>query len=466
MTSEQQLKVFISYAWESEALREAVRALAQWLEERNCEVWTDHDKNLAPTPGWITWMRSCLKDAVTVLVVATPSMKASWDEEWQPRGRRGTRAEGAWARQYIYENGMQNDKFVPIIPDDGSDNDVPEFLRDWSCGLRFPSGNERILDAIFEAQRRAGAQSVAPVDQSDFDWTIGDHHQRLAVGLLDEGGGRALVHALQGRLARNFNLSSPPETGEALVAWLADEDLNEKALVRLLRNIRGALLDIDKRKPASAPGLRREAEQAAAALYCLTAFRLVNCAAHSNGDYIVRVPCKDQVIFAIVTTALFGGALHLIPSNDPELPTGRHIYEFKIPSGGHRFRQALEWEAHNALCENRRETTSNALDAGELNEVQRENLIARIGSIREEYEESLALIVGGAIDEESLRSFANDHEVPVMLEGVPERELLRLEANAIRAEIREFWLRLQTIQDWPRTKSHRQPRNSKSKSAS
>ena len=62
--------MFISYAHESEAFRDQVKDLADWLEERGCELLTDHPHRYRPpAEGWQAWMLGCIERADIVLVV-------------------------------------------------------------------------------------------------------------------------------------------------------------------------------------------------------------------------------------------------------------------------------------------------------------------------------------------------------------------------------------------------------------
>ncbi len=75
-------RVFISYAHESGGHRARVKALADWLLERQVEVITDHPyENRPPSEGWQTWMLHHIQYADLVLVVCSPRLKvgASFD---------------------------------------------------------------------------------------------------------------------------------------------------------------------------------------------------------------------------------------------------------------------------------------------------------------------------------------------------------------------------------------------------
>ena len=73
--------VFISYAHESDALRASVKALAEWLGQRDCNVLTDHPYvDRPPSEGWQTWMHNRIAEADTVLVVCTPKLRDRFEK--------------------------------------------------------------------------------------------------------------------------------------------------------------------------------------------------------------------------------------------------------------------------------------------------------------------------------------------------------------------------------------------------
>lgn len=144
--------VFISYAHENETLRASVKALADWLGHRGCSILTDHRYVHRPPPeGWQAWMLTCIDKADTVLVVCTPKLKGRYEKSAAPDSGRGATYEGAIVTQHIYDDAMRNTKFFPILPDDGSEDDVPTTLKPWWNGHRFPSGNDGILRMVHQA---------------------------------------------------------------------------------------------------------------------------------------------------------------------------------------------------------------------------------------------------------------------------------------------------------------------------
>ncbi|MGH8574933.1 MAG: hypothetical protein ACREX8_20550 [Gammaproteobacteria bacterium] len=125
-------RVFISYAHESGALRVSVAALAEWLGGRDCRVLTDHPFVDRPPPeGWLVWMLVCIEQAETALVMRAPKLKARYEKTAAPDAGRGATYEGAIVTQRIYD---------AVLPDGGSEGDIPITLTPWWNGHRFPGG--------------------------------------------------------------------------------------------------------------------------------------------------------------------------------------------------------------------------------------------------------------------------------------------------------------------------------------
>lgn len=112
--------VFISYPHESEALRESVKQLADWLEQHGCTVLTDHPYRYRPSDvGWQAWMQHCIDKADTVLVVCTPKLKLRYERNAPVDEGGGATFEGMIVTQQLHDYAMRNTKFHPILPDDG-----------------------------------------------------------------------------------------------------------------------------------------------------------------------------------------------------------------------------------------------------------------------------------------------------------------------------------------------------------
>lgn len=142
--------VFISYAHESDAFRDQVKALADWLASQGCELLTDHPyRHRPPSQGWQAWMLHCIQQADTVLVVGSPKLRARVEKTAPPGSGQGATYEGAIVTQDIYDASMKNDKFYPVLPDSGDYDHIPTVLRAWWSNHRYPSDYVGIRALIF-----------------------------------------------------------------------------------------------------------------------------------------------------------------------------------------------------------------------------------------------------------------------------------------------------------------------------
>lgn len=453
--------VFISYAHESDALRAAVKALADWLGQRGCAVLTDHAHIYRPPPeGWQVWMLACIARADVVLVVCTPMLKARYEKTASPDSGRGATYEGSIVTQHIYDAAMRNTKFFPILPEAGAVDDVPTFLKPWFNGHRFPSGYEGIRCMIFDAPPDAdssGAASAGGVRPDGEPPSIRGAHARLATKLLDAAGALPFFCALKGEFADEFPQTPIPSTTSEMVHRF--EDCPAEQVQQLFYVVRRSLLAMPSNRKA---GGRRQAEEAAAALYFLAACRLVDQAAHAAGAaapgacaYVLHVPRSEHVICAVIATALFGGELRLGPGGEQDLPYPEGVFEVKVPVGGDQIAADFERAAFVALFANDRTTMAIGLDAGPLTPEQRKALAARIRTIKKVRKRSMTLVVHGLARAEAGEGFANTHQVPVMLPATEATTaLLGMDVDTLLAEIREFWNELDVSK---RADPHAQP---------
>ncbi len=146
------LRVFISYAHESDDFRESIRKLAIWLNKQGkfkLKVTTDHiHSNRPPKQGWQSWMEDQIEESDIVLIICTPKYLRRFRKKEEPGIGKGVAFEGAIITQGIYDDSMQNEKFHPLIPDDGDIKNVPVIFKPFFNHLTFPKLNDRILKLI------------------------------------------------------------------------------------------------------------------------------------------------------------------------------------------------------------------------------------------------------------------------------------------------------------------------------
>jgi len=454
MMAQQQTKVspivFISYAHENDSLRVAVKTLADWLGQHGCKPLTDHAFGYRPPPeGWQAWMLGCIHQADIVLVVCTPKLRQRYEKTGDLDSGRGATYEGAIVTQHIYDDIMRNDKFYPILPDEGSESDIPMALKSWWNGHRFPSGSEAIRRMIFDEPVKQETPSSAAgnnSENSDSSSRLDSHHQKLANKLLADAAAKPFYEALKLKFPEEFTGTPTPQSTAAMVQYFADCPNNQ--VLSLFIVVRCALDWI----PHDSTN-RQQNEQAAVALYCLAACRLVDQAtlqAHSMaGGYLLRVPTNEHVICAIIATALFGGELRLLPTEKQDLPRPEYVFEVMVPAAGDQIVESFQRAVYTILLQNDHKTTLSALDSGALNPDQIAYIAARLHTLKNKQKGSVALIVRGLDDSQPCQSFASHHLVPVMFPADEAMSVLfGMDASRLMMEIRQFWSELKVL---PRT---------------
>jgi tetratricopeptide (TPR) repeat protein len=110
-------KVFISYSHDSPAHSERVRILADRLcgDSVDCTI-DQYDQ--APAEGWPRWMDRQVEETDFVLIVCTPTYyRKARGQERQGIGH-GVIFESVLIVQDLYDAGMRNEKFIPVLFED------------------------------------------------------------------------------------------------------------------------------------------------------------------------------------------------------------------------------------------------------------------------------------------------------------------------------------------------------------
>ncbi|MBK8451853.1 MAG: SEFIR domain-containing protein [Thiofilum sp.] len=127
-------KVFISYSHDSDVHKQSILELSDQLREDGVDCYIDQYVNGWPAEGWQRWMEKQIELADFVLVVCTPLYLRRFRGE-DREGGRGVNFEGVIISQVLYDDFQQNTKFIPVIPDDGSLDNVPRMLKSGSAYL-------------------------------------------------------------------------------------------------------------------------------------------------------------------------------------------------------------------------------------------------------------------------------------------------------------------------------------------
>lgn len=117
-------RVFISYSHDSDTHRAFVLALANRLRGEGLDCQIDQYEKGSPPEGWQRWMESRIEQADFVLIVCTPVYLQRYRGEALDGGR-GVNFEGVVISQTLYDHYYRNTKFIPVILEHGSLDDVP-----------------------------------------------------------------------------------------------------------------------------------------------------------------------------------------------------------------------------------------------------------------------------------------------------------------------------------------------------
>ena len=107
-------RVFISYSHDSPNHMERVRSLADRLRSEGVDAWLDQYE-ISPTEGWPRWMERHIVESDFVLVVCTETYRARIEEGVHLGKGLGARWEIRLIYQHVYEAGMMDSKFVPVV---------------------------------------------------------------------------------------------------------------------------------------------------------------------------------------------------------------------------------------------------------------------------------------------------------------------------------------------------------------
>jgi len=140
------VRVFVSYSHDSEAHREWVLDLASRLRRDGVDAWIDR-YSPAPAEGWPRWTQRRIEEAEFVLVVCTETYRRRFDGVEEAGVGRGATLEGLLVSQIMVEEGMRNEKFLPLLPDGEPEGSIPRLLRSYTK-YGFPSGYQELLATL------------------------------------------------------------------------------------------------------------------------------------------------------------------------------------------------------------------------------------------------------------------------------------------------------------------------------
>lgn len=139
-------RVLISYSHDSEPYRKQVLELANQL--RNDGVDCQIDRYIRnPSEGWPIWMDTQVEESDFVLIMFTER----YTQRSQQRHKSGVRFESVLVLQDLYEAGMINDKFIPVLFNQNDSQYIHKWLKPYSYyTLDGESGYDSLLRRLID----------------------------------------------------------------------------------------------------------------------------------------------------------------------------------------------------------------------------------------------------------------------------------------------------------------------------
>ena len=140
-------RVFLSYSHDSTEHRDRVLELAERLREDGVDAridqYVEHEGHI-----WRHWCDQQIRDADLVLMVATAEYRQAVEGRATPGERKGVCWEADLIGEKIYDRSGR-DRFVPVLLDGNSNENVPEHLRGVSFfSLSTPDGYDNLFRRI------------------------------------------------------------------------------------------------------------------------------------------------------------------------------------------------------------------------------------------------------------------------------------------------------------------------------
>jgi hypothetical protein len=157
-------KVFVSYAQAPEEHKQRVAELVAALRAAGLSVLFDQDVTSpqGPPEGWPQWMLDQIEQADWVLVVCNETYYRRFRGREEPGRGLGARWEGAIIGQALYNDGMLNRKFIPVLlGDDETTAHIPEPLRG-ATYYRLPAELPKLTGALSRESPAEPTASSSP----------------------------------------------------------------------------------------------------------------------------------------------------------------------------------------------------------------------------------------------------------------------------------------------------------------
>jgi SEFIR domain/TIR domain/Effector-associated domain 1 len=134
--------VFVSYSHDTPTHEQRVLALADELRGSGIDARLDQYVD-NPPEGWLRWMERQLVECNFVLLVCTSTYRQRFNREDTGDAGKGAKWEALIAEQLLYEAHAHNERLIPVLFEDGDEEDVPLVLRAYTR-YRLPGEYDRL----------------------------------------------------------------------------------------------------------------------------------------------------------------------------------------------------------------------------------------------------------------------------------------------------------------------------------
>ncbi|WP_328617296.1 toll/interleukin-1 receptor domain-containing protein [Amycolatopsis sp. NBC_00355] len=150
-------RVFVSYAHDNSAHKDAVLRLCELIRAENIDVRLDQRES-SERRDWYAWMTDNILQSEFVIVVASPRYRSVGDGTGPPHQNRGVQAEACLLRDLLHANRTTwTRKLLPVVLPGHTIDEIPLFLQPY-CADHYlidtlsRAGLASLLEAITSTQ--------------------------------------------------------------------------------------------------------------------------------------------------------------------------------------------------------------------------------------------------------------------------------------------------------------------------
>jgi hypothetical protein len=180
--------------------------------------------------------------------------------------------------------------------------------------------------------------------------------------------------------------------------------------------------------------------KAAVGLYCLVACRLVSVELFEQNSKVVSVNTGVSFLCAVIATTLFGGKIQLRAADGSGCPRHEGTFHVDLAAAGDWSGFEIERAAYCAIYQGSESADRVTLCSGQLGRAESAQLRARINTLQEVEEISVALVLSKPHATLNPTPFVQGYDVPLFMvsEGV-DQALFGMSNDDFVAEVAEFW---------------------------